>query len=153
MNTLFKTVTSSAPSSFKRTPDQDILNLKSQHVVEIQTIHITDLELSMHIGVLDKEKNAAQRVIINAEVEVSPNQNWQLDEINSVVSYADIISLIKAESAKGHIELVETFAHQIADACFKHSNDIEAVKVTIDKPDIIKDVKSVGCSIKKVRAA
>lgn len=150
MNTLFKTVTSSNTSSMKRTPDDDILSFKS-NIVESQSIHIRDLELDMFIGVHEHEKQKSQRVFVNAELEIEPNQNWDSDDIGSVVSYEDIVVLIKDLANKTHIELVETFAHQIIDACFDHSSQIQTVEITLDKPDVMDGVKSVGCSLKKSR--
>jgi len=151
MNTLFKTVTSSKLPSLKRTPDDDILNFKTE-AVEYQSIHIRELELNMLIGVNPEEKNAPQRVVVNAEIQTKPSANWKADQINGVVSYADIVEMIKDKSAGEHVELVETFAHQIIDLCFKASNQILSVEITVDKPDVMTDVKSVGCTIKKSRS-
>jgi dihydroneopterin aldolase len=105
----------------------------------------------MFIGVNQDEKESTQRVIVNIELNVTSNNDWKSDEIGSVVSYADIVDLVKNIASKAHIELVETFAHQIIDACFAHSNMVKSAKVTLDKPDVIKGTKSVGCSLSKLR--
>ena len=150
MNTLFKTVTSSKTTILKSAPSESVLNFKS-NIIESQSIHIKDLELLMLIGINEEEKNTLQRVIVNIVIEVFPNHDGKIDDINSVVSYVDIIELIKQEAIKQHIGLVETFAHNIINACFDNSLEIESVEVCIDKPDVIKETKSVGCSIKKIK--
>jgi dihydroneopterin aldolase len=149
MNSLFKIVTSSQSTPFlKRTPSDDIIPMNKTEYVE-QSIHIEGLELEMFIGVFDNEKQAKQKVLVSAKIDVTPNANWQDDNVNNVVSYADIIDEIKKISNRGHIGLVETFANQIIETCFKHSQSIIKVSVKLDKPDIIDGTASVGCSITK----
>jgi len=146
MNTLFKTIT--CPNN----DDANIIDLNTEKS-HTQSIHINDLELEMHIGVSEEEQQNKQRVIINAEFETNIDQKWREDEIGNVVSYIDIISMIKEMTEKEPIHLVETVAYKIIDMCFQFSPKIKSAKVTVDKPDIIKDADSVGCTIFKKRSA
>ena len=141
MNTLFKTVTSSSG-------DTQVVSLQAVNANESQEIIIRDLELMMSIGVLESELKNKQRVIVNAEISVMDTASS--DDISSVVSYADIIEQIKEIAQEGHINLVETFARKIINACFE-DNRIQAVTVSIDKPDIMSDVRSVGVRLASKR--
>lgn len=141
MNTLFKTVTSSSG-------DTQVVSLQAVNANESQEIIIKDLELMMSIGVLESELKNKQRVIVNAEISVMDTASS--DDISSVVSYADIIEQIKEIAQEGHINLVETFARKIINACFE-DNRIQAVTVSIDKPDIMSDVRSVGVRLASKR--
>ena len=144
MNSLFKTITCSNHDNVDVVEFQQEQNLT-------QSIHITDLVIEMFIGVEDHEKSAKQRVVVNASFDISPDMMWQEDDLDSTVSYADIIGIIKNLAADGHVNLVETFAYQIIDECFKFSSKIKAVEIKIDKPDVIAEANSVGCSISKRR--
>lgn len=141
MNTLFKTVTSSSG-------DTQVVSLQAVNANESQEIIIRDLELMMSIGVLESELKNKQRVIVNAEISVMDTASS--DDISSVVSYADIIEQIKEIAQEGHINLVETFARKIINACFE-DNRIQAVTISIDKPDIMSDVRSVGVRLASKR--
>jgi dihydroneopterin aldolase len=141
MNTLFKTVTSNAE-------DNQVVSLQAVNANDSQEIIIKDLELMMSIGVLDSEMKDKQRVIVNAEINVIDTATS--DDISNVVSYADIIEQIKEIAQEGHINLVETFARKIINACFD-DNRIQSVTVLIEKPDIISDVRSVGVKMTRKR--
>jgi len=154
MNSLFKTVTASQNALsdvLKRTPSKDVLTFNAP-IISNQAIHIHDLEIQMFVGVMEVEKQQKQRVILNLDIEVAPNENWQKDDINEAVSYADIIDLIQSQASKQHFELVETFANTIADACLKSDSRIKSLSIEMSKPDIISQAGSVGCTIKKSRA-
>lgn len=144
MNSLFKTVTCTPNSD-------DVIAFEQKHKIEKQQIFIEDLTLNMFIGVFEEEKKQKQRVIVNATLDVEPSQNWQADNIDDVVSYADIVDMIR-DIAGGdeHIELVETFAHLIADECLK-INQVTSVDLKISKPDVLKGVNSIGMRLRKSR--
>jgi dihydroneopterin aldolase len=142
MNSLFQTVTNSNDGG------ENIVSFAPAQHVE-QKILIKDLMLDMPIGVLPKEKKQTQRVIVNLELNVIPQDNWQADEIKNVVSYAEIIEMIQGiVGEQGHINLVETFAEIIIQKCFEYEM-IVGISVSVEKPDIIKEVASVGIKISR----
>ncbi len=100
----------------------------------------------MLIGTLEHEINQKQRVIVDIELDVIPNTKWREDDLNNVVSYADIITDIELLAAQKHIHLVETFAEMIIEKCFENPK-IVAATVGVQKPDIIDNVASVGVKI------
>lgn len=147
MNSLFKTVIGCASAPVKE--NTDVVPL-SQNEANTQKIFVRDLALDMFIGVMDEEKSAKQRVFVSADISVKANNNWRADEVNNVLSYADIIEEIKALADKGHIQLVETFAEMIAEICLQH-REVTQATISVEKPDIIAEVKSVGAQITRVK--
>ena len=143
MNSLFKTVTTNHED------DQQIVPFDRESITT-QVIFIRDLALEMSIGVLDAEKKNKQRVLVNAELRVSPNKNWRQDNIQDVVSYTDIAEKIKMIAEAGHINLVETFAEKIIEECFQNLQ-VEEISVTIEKPDVMPDAGVVGVTITRSR--
>ena len=146
MNSLFKTVTCSQSKVVNIAQFDDLQ-------IESQSIHITDLNLNMFIGINEKEKQEKQNVIVNAEIFLEPSSDWQNENINDLVSYADIVDLIENIVSSGHIDLVETFAHKIIEGSFKLSTKVISMAVKIDKTDIMSQTQSVGCCIKKVKTS
>ncbi len=146
MNTLFKTVTDSyiAPQN-----NEKIVAFEQVETID-QTIFIQNLELDMFIGAFDDEKKQKQRVVVNAELSVTPSTDWQTDNVKDVVSYAAIVEEIKSLAAESHINLVETFAEMIIGKCFTH-DPVMMVSVSVEKPDVMDGTTSVGVQISKTR--
>lgn len=107
---------------------------------------IRDLRLDMGIGVYDFEKTAPQPVLINLLVDVAPPADWQADAYENVVCYATIVEGIRALAARGHVQLVETLAEQIAGLVLA-TKGVLAVTVRVEKTDIMPDAAAVGIEI------
>jgi dihydroneopterin aldolase len=113
-------------------------------------IRVTDLVLPASIGVYDREKQAPQRVRVNVELKVAERGRPRDDDIRGVVSYEDIVSGIRAIIARGHINLVETLAEDIADLCLADSRVAQA-RISVDKLDVEPDAAAVGVEIERSR--
>ncbi len=148
MNSLFQTVTSRC--KHKRRATDNVVPFSDNNQEVTQKIFIKDLELDMFIGVFDEEKKQKQRVIISAELCITPNQNWQADNISDVISYADVISTIEAVTSQGHINLVESVAENILQECMK-SSSVLSMSVKVEKPDIFDHARSVGTEITRTK--
>jgi len=57
---------------------------------------------------------------------------------------------IRSIAARGHVNLVETLAEDIATMCLEDIR-ILSVRVRIEKLDVFADVESVGVEIERVR--
>lgn len=116
----------------------------------LRHVFVRDLQLRAVLGVHDHEKLEPQRVIINIDLAVREQGEPLEDDIYNVVSYEKIVDAVKAIVAKGHVHLVETLAELIAEACFRHRH-VEAVRVRVEKPDIIAEAAGVGVEIERLR--
>ena len=113
-------------------------------------IRITDLVLPASIGVYDREKQAPQRVRINVELTVAEHGRPLGDDIANVLSYEDIVSGIRAILGRGHINLVETLAEDIAALCLDDAR-VAGARVSVDKLDVEPDAAAVGVEIERSR--
>ena len=109
------------------------------------TILINDLALNMSIGIHEHEKTAHQRVLVNIELSVSYEKTAHIDD---VVSYESIVLGVQSLANARHFNLVEEFAEEIAVLCLKNKRTTHAM-VSIEKPDIFKNVGSVGIRIER----
>ena len=114
-------------------------------------IFIHGLCVNMYAGIYDFEKQKPQRVIINVEIDVSSNKNKEIKNIDDVLSYETICNEIKNICQKQHYDLIETLAEEICTMCL-NQKQAQSVTLSIDKPDIIKDTKTVGITIKRTNA-
>ena len=108
-------------------------------------ITVSNFETLITLGVYPKEQTKPQKVIINVTLEVTANIHN--DNIKNVLSYEEIILIIKQVSKQNHKFLAETVAEDIAIKCLD-LNTAKAVHVTLKKLDIIEGSTEVGVEIK-----
>jgi dihydroneopterin aldolase len=116
----------------------------------IRHVFVRDLELKALIGIYPEEKTRPQRVFVNIDLSVKEGDDPLSDNIMEVVSYETVVGDVERIVAQGHVNLVETLAELIARECLKDKR-VEAVRVRIDKPDIMRNARSVGVEIERVR--
>ncbi|MDE0811794.1 MAG: dihydroneopterin aldolase [Alphaproteobacteria bacterium] len=139
-------------------PDDGLLS--ADWVLEPQTrassrssysVRISNLILTMSIGVHDHEKVTPQRVAINVELVLDYPAGGFGDALyRKVVCYETLIRRIKEMASEGHVILVETFAERVADLALTDRR-VLSVAVDVEKLDIFDDCDAVGTTIEKSR--
>ena len=109
-------------------------------------ILVNDLVLTCMIGVHDYEHERSQRVRFSVELTAEDNLSSAHDNINNVISYEDVVKGIKALTGRGHVELVETLAEEIAALCLADQRVLTAM-VRVEKLDVYAEAGSVGVEI------
>ena len=93
-------------------------------------VFVTGLQVQAQIGVYRHEIGRVQPLIVDVELDVPTNAS---DRLAETVNYETILQAAQALAAEGHIHLVETFAHRLADRCLADGRVIRA-RVRIEKP-------------------
>ena len=114
----------------------------------LRHVFIRDLMLPCSIGVHRHEKDAEQRVRINLDLAVSEGDRPINDDIRNVICYEELAEGIEEIVRRGHINLVETLAENIADMCLRDRR-VQSARVRIEKLDILNDAESVGVEIER----
>ncbi|MCA3559871.1 MAG: dihydroneopterin aldolase [Aestuariivirga sp.] len=126
----------------------------SHHVASatsgLRHVFVRDLDLMALIGIYAHEKTDPQRIIVNIDLSVQEGEGPQDDDIGHVVSYEIVVKKVEQIIAGGHINLVETLCEKIAAACLRDKR-VVAARVRVEKPDIIKNARSVGVEIERQR--
>ena len=103
------------------------------------------------IGVYDNEKINPQPIVVNIDLSVAEGAHPTDDDLKHVVSYEIVVKKVEAILAQGHINLVETLAERIAEACLTDTR-VQAARVRVEKPEVIPNAASVGVEIERDRA-
>lgn len=111
-------------------------------------IRITDLVLPANIGVYERERHGPQRVRFNVVLDVAERTAPLNDDITNVLSYDDIVGGIRAVLDRGHINLVETLAEEVAAFCLGDPR-VSRVTVKVEKLDVIPEAAAVGVEIER----
>ncbi|MCH7863803.1 MAG: dihydroneopterin aldolase [Proteobacteria bacterium] len=114
----------------------------------VRHVFIRDLILPCSIGVHRHEKDAEQRVRINLDLAVSEGDQPINDDIRNVICYEGLAGGIEEIVSRGHINLVETLAENIADMCLR-DQQVQSARVRIEKLDILEGAESVGVEIER----
>jgi len=109
--------------------------------------------LDVHIGIHDFEQGAAQRMRFDVELYVPYAQSDpSRDNIEDIVDYDFIRTIVRQRTAAGHINLQETLCDQIA-ADLLNNPHVEAVRVATAKLDVYPDCEAVGVEVFRLRNA
>jgi len=109
-------------------------------------ILIEGLVLQAEIGVFDSEQGRTQSVRFDVSVLHEPLRPGREYDMANIVRYDLIVADIKAILAKGHIDLVETLAEEVAAACLAYER-AEQVTVQVAKLEAIAEAAAVGVEI------
>ena len=114
----------------------------------VRHVFVRDLVIPALIGIHTHEKDGAQRIRVNLDMEVPEADSPAQDRLSDVVCYEEIVDGIRAIVDAGHINLVETLSEKIA-ARILADQRIERVRVRVEKLDIFSDATSVGVEIER----
>ena len=104
---------------------------------------LRDIETQCSIGIHDFERAAPQRILVDVDVLLDPDQEPQADKIDEALNYDDIRQSVLALASSRHFDLQETLARQIFDSIMSMKT-VLAARVKTSKPDVYEDVGSVS---------
>ena len=109
-------------------------------------IFIRDLRFRCIIGIDPEERVNKQDVIINLELYSDFSRAVESEDINETVNYKELKLAVMEFVENSSYLLVEKLCQAVADLCLE-KNGVEAVKVSVEKPDALRFCKSVGVEI------
>jgi 7,8-dihydroneopterin aldolase/epimerase/oxygenase len=116
----------------------------------VYRMFVKDLVLQCNIGAYAHERLRPQPVRINVDMQVREAGVPLNDDLANVLSYDQITAAIKAHIAKGHINLVETLAEDIAAICLEHKSVVHA-RIGVEKLAVEPAAAGVGIEIERRR--
>ena len=109
-------------------------------------IFIRDLCLPCIIGVHAWERERPQSVSINLDLEVKLQEAGEKDDLNLSVDYEALRNRIEDLVAPSRYFTLEALAENIARLCLVEPR-VNAVRLRVEKPEILKDTRTVGIEI------
>jgi dihydroneopterin aldolase len=93
-------------------------------------VFVTGVKVQAEIGVYRHEIGRVQPLMVDVELDVATNAS---DRLSETVNYETILQAAQAVAADGHIALVETFAHRLAERCLADTR-VSRARVRVEKP-------------------
>jgi len=94
---------------------------------------VRDIRVQAEVGVYPHEYGRTQPLVVEVELDVAPSG---FEELGDIINYENIVGWTREVAASGHIELVETFAHHVAQACMRDGR-VLAARVRVEKPEAL----------------
>ena len=116
----------------------------------LDQILIEGLTLPAFIGMFAHEYDAPQPIRFDVTIDIAPLKLSDEHDTDNIVRYDHIVADIKEILARGHIDLVETLAEDVAKACLSY-NRAQQVCVCVAKPAAFEEAEAVGVRISRRR--
>ena len=97
-------------------------------------IELRGLRFTGHHGVLPAERENGQPFVVDVVLEVDTRAAAASDDLSRTVDYADVAARVGTIVTGEPVDLIETLAQRIADACLGPA-EVTAVEVTVHKPE------------------
>lgn len=115
---------------------------------KLRHVFIHNLMVPCSIGVHRHERDAEQRVRINLDLAVTEGDRPIDDNIRNVICYEQLARGVERICNRGHVNLVETLAENIAAMCLEDRR-VKSARVRVEKLDILEDAESAGVEIER----
>lgn len=111
-------------------------------------VFVTGVKVQAEIGVYRHEIGRVQPLIVDVELDVPTDAS---DRLSDTFNYEAILEAAQAVAAGGHIALVETFAHRLAQRCLADPR-VSRARVRVEKPlALAPDAVAAGVDITLAR--
>jgi dihydroneopterin aldolase len=125
----------------------------------LRHVFLHDLLLDAAIGVYAQEQGRTQRIRVNVDLGVTDDggraqsrASVGADELGRVVDYAVVAERVRRIVGAGHVQLVETLAERLAEACLEDPR-VQLARVRVEKLDVLPDGASAGVEVERRRRA
>ncbi len=97
-------------------------------------LSVTGIECFAHHGVLDEERAAGQRFVIDLSLGLDSRAAAATDDLRETVDYGSLVPAVKAAVESDPVDLIETLAQRVADVCLTDPR-VDWAEVIVHKPE------------------
>lgn len=114
-------------------------------------IFIKGLAVKAVIGVFDWEKEIQQPLVFDLELYTDLKQASESDNLQDTVCYKTVSDDIIALTEASRFDLIESLAEKVCEHILATQTGVQALKLTLHKPDAVPAAQSVGLNIYRTR--
>jgi 7,8-dihydroneopterin aldolase/epimerase/oxygenase len=100
----------------------------------LDRVAVSGIAATGHHGVFEHEKRDGQLFVVDVVLGVDTREAAATDDLARTVDYGAVAAAVVAEIEGPALDLVETLAQRIADACLRFER-VEVVQVVVHKPE------------------
>lgn len=117
----------------------------------MDAVFIHGLCMRVVIGVFPWEQHIKQTVILDLQATTDIKKASQSDRLEDTVDYKTMAYRLKEFAASKPFALLESLAEQLATIVLQEYPSVVAVKITLNKPYAVRQARTVGLIIERVR--
>ena len=114
-----------------------------------RSVFLREVEVICSIGLHDFERAEKQRVLIDVEVRLDPDNEPTADTVADTLDYDQVREAVITLAEAQHYDLQETLARRIFDR-ISAMKDVVGVAVTTQKPDVYPNCKTVAYRLSNI---
>ena len=114
-----------------------------------RSVFLREVEVICSIGLHDFERAEKQRVLIDVEVRLDPDNEPTADTVADTLDYDQVREAVITLAEAQHYDLQETLARRIFDR-ISSMKDVVGVAVTTQKPDVYPNCKTVAYRLSNI---
>ncbi len=111
-------------------------------------IFIRELRADVVVGYYPREREFAQPLLLDIELEVANGAVFQSDRLHDTINYAAVVDRVREEMRNTHFRLLEALAEHLAQMILREFGT-PFVKLSIAKLGIVPRVRQLGVSIER----
>ena len=115
-----------------------------------RTVFVKDFIIEEIIGFYKHEKEKKQKIIFNIVLDIDQSSLPDEKDIKSIVDYEKITNKLENLTKSKKYNFLESLAEDSFKEIFEDKR-INSIKIKIEKPEAIKNAKSVGVEVFKTR--
>ncbi len=108
-----------------------------------RTLFVTGLTLEASIGIYAHEHSQRQPLVIDVDLEATRHP---IHGLGDTINYETVVTAARNQIESGHIDLVETFAEDLAHTLMADPRAL-SVRVRISKPKALAGTTGAGCEV------
>ena len=109
-----------------------------------KVIHLEALTLPVQVGIHDFERAKPQTYVVSVWLTLVPGYWTRRDALEETVNYDLLRARIREHLLSGSFDLQETLIQDILALCFALDQRVDEARVTVAKPTVYPDCRSVG---------
>ena len=125
----------------------DILSQKSDGIT---SLFVRNWKKDIDIGILPHEQGVLQPISFDIEVHISGSYAPIRDEIDAVVDYDYLRTLVNQIVKSRRFNLLESLASEILEGCL-HPPEVIGASVSVSKLTVIDGDGEIGCSFSRLK--
>tara|TARA_B100000902_G_scaffold226239_1_gene214777 strand:+ start:225 stop:626 length:402 start_codon:yes stop_codon:yes gene_type:complete len=132
------------------TENSVLMEILSQRIEGVTSLFVKNWKRDVDIGILPHEQGVLQPLCFDIEVHISGASTPSRDEIDAVVDYDYLRTLVDQILDSRRYNLLETLASEILDGCLAPPEVIGA-SVSISKLAVIDGEGKIGCIFSRIK--
>jgi len=116
----------------------------------MDTITLSSITLSTLIGIHAWEQRVPQKLQLDITFQTDAATIANNDSIETAIDYERVVKTIFAFATENHCQLIETFAHKLANHLLEHF-PTTMVALSLHKPGALKEAKNVTIYVTRSR--